>query len=190
MNLATVRSLMSVRPAVRPGSVEGLGSGAKVSVAPLSLLLVPVVQTRIFVAHLGTLVQVRIESNIFCSESCNGRTLMRNSARILVVDDYEQFRHYLRRKLQSRPKFQIIGEAVDGVQAVQAGEELHPDLVLINIGMPRLNGIDAAHQISRLVSGTTILFVSQESYSDVVAEVAAQRDMFKSRTQRRSYGLR
>ena len=116
--------------------------------------------------------------------------MLRNSARILVVDDYEQFRYYLRSKLQSRPEFHIIGEAVDGVQAVQAGEELHPDLVLINIGMPRLNGIDAAHQISRLVSGTTILFVSQESYSDVVAEVAAQRDMFKSRTQRRSYGLR
>lgn len=95
---------------------------------------------------------------------------MRNSARILVVDDYEQFRHYLRRKLQSRREFQIIGEAADGVQAVQAAEELQPDLVLIDIGMPKLNGIEAAHQISRLVSETKILFVSQENDPDVVAE--------------------
>jgi DNA-binding NarL/FixJ family response regulator len=95
---------------------------------------------------------------------------MRNSARVLVVDDYEQFRHYLRRKLQSRREFQIIGEAVDGVQAVQAAEELQPDLVLIDIGMPKLNGIEAAHQISRLVSETKILFVSQENDPDVVAE--------------------
>src|SRR5579864_2936307 len=99
-----------------------------------------------------------------------GRLTMRNSARILVVDDYEQFRHYLRRKLQSRPEFQIIGEAVDGLQAVQAAEELQPDLVLIDIGMPKLNGIEAAHEISRLVSGTTILFVSQENDPDVVAK--------------------
>ncbi len=96
--------------------------------------------------------------------------MMRNSARILVVDDYEHFRHYLRRKLQSRPEFHIVGEAADGVQAVQAAEELQPDLVLIDIGMPKLNGIEAAHQISRLVSGAIILFVSQESNSDVVAE--------------------
>jgi DNA-binding NarL/FixJ family response regulator len=93
---------------------------------------------------------------------------MRNSARILV-DDYEKFRHYLRRKLQSR-ECQIIGEAADGVQAVQAAEELQPDLVLIDIGMPKLNGIEAAHQISRLVSETKILFVSQENDPDVVAE--------------------
>jgi DNA-binding NarL/FixJ family response regulator len=93
---------------------------------------------------------------------------MRNSARILV-DDYEKFRHYLRRKLQSR-ECQIIGEAADGVQAVQAAEELQPDLVLIDIGMPKLNGIEAAHQISRLVSETKSLFVSQENDPDVVAE--------------------
>ena len=96
--------------------------------------------------------------------------MLRNSARILVVDDYEQFRYYLRSKLQSRPEFHIIGEAVDGVQAVQAAEELQPDLVLIDIGMPKLNGIEAAHQISQLVSGTKILFVSQEEDPDVVAE--------------------
>jgi DNA-binding NarL/FixJ family response regulator len=91
------------------------------------------------------------------------------AVRILVVDDYEPFRRYTRATLEPRPELHIVGEASDGLQAVQKAEELQPDLILLDIGLPTLNGIEAAHRISRLVPAAKILFVSQESDTDVVA---------------------
>jgi DNA-binding NarL/FixJ family response regulator len=89
--------------------------------------------------------------------------------RILVVDDYEPFRRVVCATLEARPELQVIGEASDGLQAVQKAEELQPDLILLDIGMPTLNGIEAAHRISRLVPAAKILFVSQDNETDVVA---------------------
>jgi DNA-binding NarL/FixJ family response regulator len=89
--------------------------------------------------------------------------------RVLVVDDYEAFRGVVCAALESRPEFQVIGEAADGLEAVQKAEALQPDLILLDIGMPKLNGLDAAHQISRLAPDAIILFVSQETDPDVVA---------------------
>jgi DNA-binding NarL/FixJ family response regulator len=89
--------------------------------------------------------------------------------RILLVDDYEPFRQFVRATLQARPELQVIAEASDGLEAVQMAEGLHPDLILLDIGLPTLNGIEAAHQISGLVPGATILFVSQNHDTDVVA---------------------
>jgi DNA-binding NarL/FixJ family response regulator len=89
--------------------------------------------------------------------------------RILVVDDYEPFRRVVCATLEARPELQVIGEASDGLQAVQKAEELQPDLILLDIGMPTLNGIEAAHRISRLVPAAKILFVSQDNDTDVVA---------------------
>ena len=63
----------------------------------------------------------------------------------------------------------VIGEASDGLEAVQKAEELRPDLILIDIGLPKLDGIEAAHRISRLVPSATVLFLSQENDADVVA---------------------
>jgi DNA-binding NarL/FixJ family response regulator len=96
---------------------------------------------------------------------------MENSStvvRILLVEDHEPFRDFLRTTLQARPELQVIGETSDGLQAVQKAEELRPDLILLDIGLPTLNGIEAAHRISRLVPSATILFVSQNSDEDVV----------------------
>jgi DNA-binding NarL/FixJ family response regulator len=89
--------------------------------------------------------------------------------RVLVVDDFEPFRHFLCATLEVRPELQVIGEASDGLQAVQKAEESQPDLILLDIGLPKLNGIEAAHRISRLVPSAKILFISQESDTDVVA---------------------
>ena len=71
--------------------------------------------------------------------------------------------------LEARPELQVIGEAADGFEAVQKAEELQPDLILLDFGLPTLNGIEAAHRISRLVPAAKILFVSQENDTDVVA---------------------
>jgi CheY-like chemotaxis protein len=72
--------------------------------------------------------------------------------------------------LEKRPEFQIIGEASDGLEAIQKAEELQPDLILLDIGLPKLNGIEAAKRIRIVAPHTKILIVSQESDSDVVGE--------------------
>ena len=66
---------------------------------------------------------------------------------------------------------QIVGEASDGLQAVKKAEELQPDLILLDIGLPTINGIEAACRISRVVPGAKILFVSQINDADVVTAV-------------------
>jgi DNA-binding NarL/FixJ family response regulator len=93
----------------------------------------------------------------------------RSAVRVLVVDDYEPFRRFVCTILEARPELQVIGEASDGLQAIQKAEELQPDLILLDIGLPTLNGIEAAHRISRLVPAAKMLFISQENDTDVVA---------------------
>ena len=90
--------------------------------------------------------------------------------KVLVVDDYEPFRRLVVSMLGERPELQIIGEASDGLDAVQKAEELRPDLILLDVGLPTLNGIEAARQIRRLVQESKIVFVSQEFSADVVQE--------------------
>jgi DNA-binding NarL/FixJ family response regulator len=95
---------------------------------------------------------------------------MPSSIRVLVVDDYEPFRRVVCSRLESRPDFEVIGEASDGLEAVEKAQVLKPDLILLDIGLPSLNGIEAARRISSLIPATTILFVSQISDADVVQE--------------------
>ncbi len=90
--------------------------------------------------------------------------------RTLVVDDYEPFRQFVCSTLEWRPEFQVIAEAADGLEAVQKTEELQPDLVLLDIGLPNLNGLEAAHRISALSPRATILFISQDNDPDLIAE--------------------
>jgi DNA-binding NarL/FixJ family response regulator len=90
--------------------------------------------------------------------------------RILVVDDNEPFRRFIASTLRDRKNFNVIGEACDGLEAVQRAEALQPDLILLDIGMPELNGLDAARQISKLAPNARIIFLTQESAPDVVGE--------------------
>jgi DNA-binding NarL/FixJ family response regulator len=70
--------------------------------------------------------------------------------------------------LQAGSELEVIGEASDGLEAVQKAKELQPDLILLDVGLPTLNGIEVAHRISRLAQNATILFVSQQNDADVV----------------------
>jgi DNA-binding NarL/FixJ family response regulator len=90
-----------------------------------------------------------------------------------VVDDYEPFRRFICSTLRKRPEFHIIGEISDGLNAVHKADELRPDLIVLDIGLPTLNGIEAAHRIRKLAPESKILFVSQESSADVVHEALA-----------------
>ena len=90
--------------------------------------------------------------------------------RVLVVEDYEPFRRFVRSTLAERPGLQIVCEVSDGLEAVLKAEELKPDLILLDIGLPTLNGMEAARRIAKLIPESKIVFVSQESSPEVVRE--------------------
>jgi DNA-binding NarL/FixJ family response regulator len=90
--------------------------------------------------------------------------------RVLVVDDNEPFRQFACALLQQRNELQVIGKASDGLEAVQKAQELRPDLILLDIGLPKLNGIQAARRLRDFLPRAKILFLSVESSSDVVRQ--------------------
>src|SRR5271154_1852652 len=91
-------------------------------------------------------------------------------ARVLVVDDFAPFRQFISATLETIRELLLVGEASDGLEAVQKAVELKPDLVLMDIGLPSINGIEAARRIRELVPEAEIIFLSQESSLDVVQE--------------------
>jgi DNA-binding NarL/FixJ family response regulator len=88
----------------------------------------------------------------------------------VVVEDHEQFRRFIYSTLGKAPELQVVGIGSDGLAAVQKAEELQPDLILLDIGLLKLNGIEAARRIRKLSPESKILFVSQESSADIVRE--------------------
>jgi len=92
------------------------------------------------------------------------------SIRILVVDDFEPWRQKIRSILHERPELLIVAEVGDGLAAVQAAEELKPDLILLDIGLPKLNGIQAALQIQQVSAKSKILFLSENRSRDIAEE--------------------
>jgi DNA-binding NarL/FixJ family response regulator len=88
--------------------------------------------------------------------------------RVLVVEDFAPFRQFIGSALAKRCDLQIVGEAADGEEAVQKAKELQPDLILLDIGLPTLNGIEAAQRIRQVAPESKIIFVTQESSADVV----------------------
>jgi DNA-binding NarL/FixJ family response regulator len=91
-----------------------------------------------------------------------------SAIRILVVDDFQDWRRQVRSLLQARPEWQVIAEAADGPEAIQEAKELKPDLIVLDIGLPKLNGIEAARQIRQLSPSSKIVFLSQNNDLDVV----------------------
>ncbi len=83
--------------------------------------------------------------------------------RVLVVDDFENWRRQVRLVLQVRPAWQVVAEASDGSEAVQKAEELKPELILLDIGLPKLNGIEAARRIRQRSPSSKIVFLSENN---------------------------
>ena len=90
--------------------------------------------------------------------------------RVLIVDDSLLFRRFVHSILGQRQDVQVVGEASDGLEAVQKVQELSPDLILLDVGLPKLNGIEAARQIREIAPQSKILFVSAMGDSQLAAE--------------------
>ena len=93
-----------------------------------------------------------------------------STIRVLVVDDYEPWRRFACSTLQKRPELQVVCEVSDGLEAVQQAEQLQPDLILLDIGLPTLNGIEAARRIRKASPTSKILFASENRSVDVAEE--------------------
>jgi len=99
-----------------------------------------------------------------------GAALSATITRILVVDDFEPWRRFIWSGVSNQPNLQIVAEASDGLEALQKAEQLQPDLILLDIGLPALNGIEAARRIRRLSPNSKILFVSEHRSIDIAKE--------------------
>jgi DNA-binding NarL/FixJ family response regulator len=91
-------------------------------------------------------------------------------ARILLVDDFDRWRRFISSIFENRSEFQIIGEVTDGENALEKAEELQPDLILLDVGLPKLNGIEAARRIRKAAPNSKILFLSATHSPEIAGE--------------------
>ncbi len=96
---------------------------------------------------------------------------MQTPVRVLLVDDYAPFRRFVCSALEKTPDLQVIAQASDGLEAVRKGEQLQPDLIILDIGLPTLTGIEVARRLRKLSPGSKILVLTQESSADIAQEV-------------------
>jgi DNA-binding NarL/FixJ family response regulator len=88
--------------------------------------------------------------------------------RTLIVEDHEELRALLRSLLENKTQCVVIGEASEGLQAVQSAQELQPDLVLLDLSLPKLNGMEAGRRIRKISPQSKIVFLSQNPAPEIV----------------------
>ena len=96
------------------------------------------------------------------------RKLRMSVTQILVVDDFLPWQHFVSVMLQGESDLQIISSVTDGLQAVRKAKEIRPDLILMDLSLPVMNGIDATRQIRAHSPGTKVLFLSEHRDSDLI----------------------
>lgn len=107
--------------------------------------------------------------------------------RTLIVDDYEPWLRFFRLTLSTDERIQIVGEAADGQEAIQKGRELQPGLIILDIGLPAMNGIEVARKLLEMSPHAKIIFVSENRSPEIVEEalrVGANGYVLKSEASR------
>ena len=99
--------------------------------------------------------------------------VLRAPLRILVVDDHSSVRRAVCSLLRRQPDFEVTCEATDGLEAIQKAQEFRPDVIVLDISMPQLNGLQAARQIRQVAPESEIVFLSQHRASDIIHEALA-----------------
>jgi len=102
--------------------------------------------------------------------------------RILLADDHTLVRHGLRKVIEERPDWEVVAEAGDGREAVRLAEQLHPDLAILDVAMPLLNGVEATRQITKRLPGTRVLVLSMyadEAYVTQMVQAGASGYLLK-----------
>lgn len=90
--------------------------------------------------------------------------------RILLAEDHNIVRQALRRLLEDEPDMEVVGEARDGIEAVHIARQQQPDVLVVDVVMPGLNGLDVVRQVSQLAPGTTTIILSMHASEGYVAE--------------------
>jgi two-component system response regulator NreC len=109
------------------------------------------------------------------------------AGRILIVDDHEVVRQGIRTILKARPQWELVGEAVNGKDAIEKAQQLKPDVILMDITMPEMSGIEATREISRLnLQAGILIFTMHESknLAETVREAGARGLVLKSHAAR------
>jgi DNA-binding NarL/FixJ family response regulator len=95
---------------------------------------------------------------------------MGTKLKVLLVDDHALVRRGFRRMLEDEPTFQVVGEASDGLEAVQRAEELQPDVIVMDCALPQINGIEASRRILAKRPETAILMLSMHSEDTLIRQ--------------------
>src|ERR1041384_4366084 len=93
------------------------------------------------------------------------------NTRILLADDHELVRHGLRRMLEARSGWSVCGEASTGLEAIDLARSLKPDVVILDLRMPELNGLEAAREIAKLVPPPEILILTVDGSEQAIRDV-------------------
>jgi DNA-binding NarL/FixJ family response regulator len=95
---------------------------------------------------------------------------MKNKLKVLLVDDHALVRRGFRRMLEDEPSFEVVGEASDGLEAVESAEKLRPDVIVMDCALPQINGIEASRRILEKRPGTAILMLSMHSEDTLIRQ--------------------
>jgi DNA-binding NarL/FixJ family response regulator len=91
-----------------------------------------------------------------------------SALRTLLIDDHVDLRKRLRSMLEEKTECVVIGEASDGLDAIEQAKELQPDLILLDLSLPKLNGMEAGRRIRKLCPHSKIIFLSQDPSPEIV----------------------
>lgn len=95
------------------------------------------------------------------------------TTQILIADDLELVRKGLRAVLENQPGWKVCGEAVNGRQAVELARQLGPDVIVLDVSMPELNGLEATRQIRKAIPNAEVLVLTMHESEQLVSEVPA-----------------